>query len=206
VITALELLGAAILAAGGVVYLIRRAEIRYRARYGPPPKTERDEALAQLGTPARERAKALSAKCAKALAAYGEDDDLILDGNRRALEALSKMHLNLLVAQRDLVTLEVVKDAPSLRKQLTSTEEAVAIAETAELRESRAATEAILRRRLGNVARREALLAQIESDLQRIEAHVDLALEDATLGRAVAPLPGSIQLASGLFDESLREE
>lgn len=203
-ITAPELFGLALLAGAAATMWVRNAETRFRARH-LPPASEHDVALRQLGTPARDRAKALAAKCTKTLAAYGESDDLVIDGNRRALEELTRMHLRLLTAQREIVTLDVVKDAPSLRKQIASAETAVATADSEELRESRSATAAILRRRLDNVTRRETLLAQIESDLERIEAQIDLALEDATLNRTPAPVSQSIELASGLFDETLRQ-
>jgi hypothetical protein len=204
VISGFELFGLALLAGAAATMWIRNAEARFRAMHSLPP-SERDAALRQLGTPARDRAKALAAKCAKTLAAYGTSDDLVIDGNRRALEELTKMHLRLLTAHREIVTLDVVKDAPSLRKQIAAAETSVVSAGSEELRESRAATAAILRHRLDNVTRRETLLTQIESDLERIEAQIDLALEDATLNRSPAPVSHSIELASGLFDETLRQ-
>jgi hypothetical protein len=205
VISGFELFGLALLAGAAATMWVRNAEARFRAKHMLLP-TPYEAVVRELGTPARERAKALAAKCAKTLAAYGESDDLVVDGNRRALEELQRMHLRLLGAQREIVTLDVVKDASSLRKQIESAETSVTVAQSEELRESRAATAAILRRRLDNVARRETLLTQIESDLERIEAHIDLALEDATLNRTPAPVSMAIELASGLFDETLRQD
>ena len=56
------------------------------------------------------------------------------------------------------------------------------------LRDSKKATQAILKQRLRNLQRRSESMAEIDSDLTRIEQQVDLAVEDASLEAAAGDL------------------
>ncbi len=66
------------------------------------------------------------------------------------------------------------------------------------LQGSRRATAALLERRLTNLYDRDRLLNEHESDLQRIEAHVQLMLEDASLGGMPKEVDIEIGFASDL--------
>ncbi len=67
------------------------------------------------------------------------------------------------------------------------------------LRESRIATQSILKKRLANIHRREQTLAEVDSDLTRIEAQVDLILENATMQGKPETISTDIELASDLL-------
>jgi hypothetical protein len=84
--------------------------------------------------------------------------------------------------QREIATLE---------RELTTTQ--------GTLRASKEARLKLLRDRFDNVGTREASLAEIDSDLARIEAQIDLALEEATLRGRPTALSGHIQLTSELL-------
>jgi len=71
------------------------------------------------------------------------------------------------------------------------------------LRESKEATLRILEQRLANLERREQTLAEIDSDLTRIEAQVDLALENAGMRGKSEAISANIDLVSQLLDDSI---
>ncbi|MDW8262804.1 MAG: hypothetical protein RMJ35_09795, partial [Phycisphaerales bacterium] len=61
----------------------------------------------------------------------------------------------------------------------------------------------ILQRRMELLARRAQTIAEIEADLVRIEAEVDLALENATLGPQATCVTGSVKLATTMLESDL---
>jgi hypothetical protein len=70
------------------------------------------------------------------------------------------------------------------------------------LRDSKKATLAILNQRLRNLQRRNESLAEIDSDLTRIEQQIDLAVEDASLKGRPAAISANIDLVSHLLDDT----
>jgi hypothetical protein len=60
----------------------------------------------------------------------------------------------------------------------------------------------ILQQRLNNVNRRAESNAEIESDLSRVEAQVDLALESATMQGQAEVISANVELTSHLFDST----
>jgi hypothetical protein len=73
---------------------------------------------------------------------------------------------------------------------------------TPTLRTSKQATLNILEKRLANLERRGQSLAEIEGDLERIEAQVELARENAAMGSQPETVSANIQLASRMLDET----
>jgi hypothetical protein len=71
------------------------------------------------------------------------------------------------------------------------------------LRKSREATLKILQQRLAHVDRREESIAEIDSDLTRIEAQVDLAVESAGLRGKQATVSTDIHFVSQFLDEGV---
>ncbi|HEV2987445.1 MAG TPA: hypothetical protein VG759_03315, partial [Candidatus Angelobacter sp.] len=71
------------------------------------------------------------------------------------------------------------------------------------LRESKAATLSIIKQRLSNFRNRSRLLEEIDSDLTRIEAQVDLALENASIQGRPQTISTEIELASDLVGGTL---
>lgn len=153
----------------------------------------------KLGGAARQRYRKLEEKRQKLDTLYRENagDDLLLESNREALQKLSWLFLNLLVAQRNLATAPA-SDERDLRKEIAAIERDLPAASGA-FRTSAEGRLKLLRARLDNITHRESSLAEIESDLARIETQIDLALEEASLrGRPVA-ISSHIELTSHLL-------
>jgi hypothetical protein len=161
----------------------------------------RDRLLGTLGGAARQRYVKLEQKRQKLEKVYAEvgADDLLFDSNLAALRRLTFLYLKLLSAQRNLINLGPKADTSELQSQIAKLEAELPTAgET--VRESKEATLRLLRERLDNIDHRDQYLAEIDSDLARIEAQVDLALDEASLrGRPVA-LSSDVKLTSSLLD------
>lgn len=160
----------------------------------------RRQLLSRVGGAARQRYRRLEEKRAKleTLSADQAGDDLLYDSNRDALQKLTWLFLNLLVAQRNLLVAPA-SDERDLQKQLTAVERELASAPSNAARSSKEATLRLLRERLDNVQHRATSLAEIEADLARIETQFDLSLEEASLrGRPIA-ISANVELTSHLL-------
>ena len=178
-----------------------------REVHGDTEETRKKLAL-QLGGAARQRYRKLEQKRAKLEELYRQQrsDDLFADSNIDALRHLSWLFLNLLVAQRNVIV-GSGGDAKELQKQLASAERDLAAAENETLRTSKAAIVRLLRERLDNIGHRQLSIRELDADLTRIEAQLDLALEEASLrGRPLA-ISRNVELSSRLLnvDGSLDE-
>lgn len=173
---------------------------RVSARHG-----DTDDARAalrsQVGGAARRRYEKLEEKRVRLeeLNAANKSDDLLYDSNREALQKLTWLFLNLLVAQRNLIVAPQ-SDERELQKQISLAEREVAAATQSEsLRASKEATLRLLRERLDNVQHRQTYLAEIEADLARIETQFDVALEEAALRGRPAAISSNVELTSHLL-------
>jgi hypothetical protein len=167
---------------------------------------QKNELVAGLVPPRRERLRKLEARCGRVLQAYRQSntDSLIAEGNEEALKKIAWYFLKLLVAQQNLVTLASETNKEELESKIRQlTAETHDNHVTNSLKESRLATLATLQKRLANFGRREQSLQEIESDLQRIEAQVELALENATLSGKTETISADMDLVSTLLDESI---
>ncbi len=89
-----------------------------------------------------------------------------------------------------------------LTRQIQALESEMASSELSDsARESKKATLDILLKRLENFRQRTRMLKEIQSDLTRIEAQVDLALETATLRGTPQVIPENIELMSSLLQD-----
>ncbi|HEX7153081.1 MAG TPA: hypothetical protein VF618_16460 [Thermoanaerobaculia bacterium] len=161
----------------------------------------RDRLLRTLGGAARQRYVKLEQKRQKLEKVYRDvgSDDLLFDSNLAALKRLTWLYLKLLAAQRTLINLGPRADTRELQTQIAALEAELPAA-AATVRESKEATLRLLRERRDNIDHREQYLAEIDSDLARIEAQIDLALDEASLrGRPVA-LSSDVKLTSSLLD------
>jgi hypothetical protein len=162
--------------------------------------------IARLQPGARERLKRLDEKCARILEVYrqAEVEEFEIESNRGALEQLSRVYLKLLVARDHLQASKVHATDGDLRHRIAELERELAEAgQSPSLRESREATLEILRRRLANLLRCDQTLAEVDSDLERVEAQIDLALENARLRGRGDLIPVQVELASQLLDGGL---
>ena len=186
-----------------------RKVVQARANYQVRHTAEqtRHDLLARLSPEARVRLEKLAAKIGRAIALTRGDEtqDLLADSNLDALEKLGDLHLRLLVAEQDLQTARQQTDEAALTRQSTtlvaelqSTSRPLSPA----LRESKQATLDLTRKRLANAARRAESLAEVASDLARIEAQVDLVLDDTGLGGKPAAVSGNLNLLNRILESN----
>ena len=164
----------------------------------------RHDLLTQLSPEGRARLERLEAKLANVAALYRTNgsDNLLLDSSMEALQKLAALHLRLLVAERNLQTASSQVDEAALQRQeATLTHELTAggTSLSTSLRESKQATLELTQKRVANARRRAESLAEIASDLARIEAQVDLALEDAGLEGKPAVVTSNLNLLNQIL-------
>jgi hypothetical protein len=164
----------------------------------------RERIAETLGDAQKRRLAAVEEKCKKVEQLYGQtqNEDFLYDSNREALHKLTWLYMRLLVAQRNLQMLDVTSRESDLRGQIAGIGKELAGTMSDTLRDSKKATLGILNQRLRNLQRRTESLAEIDSDLTRIEQQVDLAAEDASLKGRPAAIFANIDLVSHLLDDS----
>lgn len=163
----------------------------------------RRQALVQLlNLDDRQRLGVLASKCNQILDVFRSQqaEDYILDTNAHALDTLRWVYLKLLVARHHLLSPAYNETESSLEQKIAAIDRELADASEAEsLRQSKAATQAILKKRLTNIHLRQQTLEEINSDMTRIEAQVDLILENATMQTKPQTISADIELASDLL-------
>lgn len=152
----------------------------------------------------RERSRSFFARVESLLPLLRQsEDEVTRSDSAEGLARLRWVHLKLLVARAHLEAAgspegdrRVQAQAAEIRQQLAHGEMSPGA------RESRQATLAMLEERLRNMSARQCRLDEIASDLDRIEAQVDLAAERAALhsGQAIAPF--QIDLATRMVDDA----
>jgi hypothetical protein len=158
----------------------------------------------------RKRIAELDRRCAKVLDVYrnAQAEDFLIETNRDALDNLRWVYIKLLIARFHLLTAGTDDTGQSLQRKIVSLEKDLQDSqETPALRQSKAATVDILKRRLANIERREQSLEEVESDLTRVESQVDLILDNAAMQGKPQTISTDLQLASdlvagGLFGEA----
>jgi hypothetical protein len=157
--------------------------------------------IKRVGGAARQRYVKLEEKRRRLEALYRETagDDLFFENNRDAMQRLTWLYLNLLVAQRNIVVAPP-SDARELHRQIAAYERELSAAPTAAVRASQQATIRMLRERLDNIQHREVSLAEIDADLTRIETQLDYALEEASLRGRPNAISANVELTSRLLE------
>jgi hypothetical protein len=161
------------------------------------------KALVDLLEPqARQRLAALIGRCNQVLEVYRSQqaEAYILDSNAQALSNLQWVYLKLLVARHHLLNPLNGETPQTLGKKIEELENDLKNGEETEsLRQSKTATLAILKKRLATMGRKKQTLAEIESDLTRIDNQIDLILENATVQGKPQTISADIELASDLL-------
>jgi hypothetical protein len=117
---------------------------------------------------------------------------------------LTWLYLRLLTGQQYLLSPESQTTEHKLRQQTATIERELQSDKLGpSLRESKAATLRIFAKRLDNLQRREQVLQEIDSDLTRIEAQVDLAVENASMSGESEAVSSNITLVSHMLDPAL---
>ena len=173
-------------------------------------QAKRNSLVQLLPSDYRRRLSDLECKCNKVIEVYrnAQAEDYLIDTNRHALQNLKWVYLKLLIARYHLLTAGTEDTPEALAKRIdTLQSELKDTQDTPALRQSRAATLDILRRRLANVQRREQSVEEVESDLTRVESQVDLILDNAAMQGQPQTIASDIELASdlvggGLFGEA----
>ena len=200
----------AVAGAGEFIYLLTMASNAGFQRWIDERRTQslhddteasRARLLSRVGGAARQRYKHLEEKRARLEALYLEyrSDDLLADSNREALQKLTWLFLNLLVAQRNLI-IAPASDAGDLQRQIATLERELATAPSESVKIAKEATLRLLRERLGNIQHRATSIAEVDADLARIETQFDLAIEEATLRGKPSAMSAGIELTSHLLD------
>jgi hypothetical protein len=162
----------------------------------------RKKLLSRVGGAARQRYIRLEEKRKKLEDLYRDhmSEDLFFDSNKEALQKLTWLFLNLLVAQRNLIVAPA-SDERGLQKQIASIERELDTipAGSEALRESKSATLRLLRERFDNIQHRTTSLAEIDADLNRIETQFDFVLEEATLRGRPTAISANVGLTSHLL-------
>jgi hypothetical protein len=164
-------------------------------------QSKRSSLVKLLPSDYQSRLANLERRCDKVLEVYrnAQAEEFLIDTNRDALENLKWVYLKLLIAHYHLLTAGTEDTPQSLEKKIASIQgELQNGKESSALRQSKAATLDILKRRLANIQRREQSLQEVESDLTRVESQVDLILDNAAMQGKPQTISTDIELASDL--------
>jgi hypothetical protein len=157
--------------------------------------------IKRIGGAARQRYVKLEEKRNRLETLFREyaGDDLFFENNRDALQRLTWLFLNLLVAQRNIVVAPA-SDERELHTQIAAYERELAASPSEAARSSLQATIRLLRERMHNIQHRETSLAEIDADLTRIETQIDFALEEASLRGRPNAISANVELTSRLLE------
>lgn len=168
-------------------------------------EAQRAALLSRLNPAQNRRLEALEAKCQHILQIYQDQqvNEFTVSSNTDALKRLQWIFLKLLVAQHYLNDRSTETSPQEIEAKIHQLESDLKLAGiTRTLRDSKEGTLRILQQRLNNVNRRAESNAEIESDLSRVEAQVDLALESATMQGQAEVISANVELTSHLFDST----
>jgi hypothetical protein len=168
-------------------------------------EAQRAALLSRLDSAQKHRLEALEAKCQRIIQIYQDQqvNEFTVLSNTDALKRLQWIFLKLLVAQHylnDGSRETSPEDIEAKIHQLENDLKLTGITRT--LRHSKEGTLRILQQRLANLNRRAESNAEIESDLGRVEAQIDLALESATMQGQAEVISANVELTSHLLDSS----
>jgi hypothetical protein len=197
-------------AAGEFMYLLTLASNPGFQRHIDDMRTEelrgdsedsRRSLVKRVGGAARQRYTKLEEKRRRLEALFRDNagDDLFYENNRDALQRLTWLYLNLLVAQRNIIVAPA-SDERELQKQIAAYQREIASSPSPAVRASNEATVRLLTERLHNVQHRETSLAEIDADLTRIETQLDFALEEASLRGRPNAISANVELTSRLLE------
>lgn len=164
-------------------------------------QAKRNSLVQLLPVEYKRRLQDLERRCDKVIEVYrnAQAEEFVVDTNREALENLKWVYLKLLIARYHLLTAGTEDTPDALARKIDALQSDLKNAQdTPALRQSRAATLDILKRRLANVQRREQTIEEVESDLTRVESQVDLILDNAAMQGKPQTISTDLELASDL--------
>lgn len=173
---------------------------------GRPPSAGWEELVGELGGPERSTLMELNAKLERILGLYDRfhADDLTSGQNRESLLALLGHCARLLLARENLARHWTDDDDRDLRAQAAALEAELKLEGlSAELRNSKVRTLEIVQARVENQRRRAQMGEEIASELRRIEAQFDLALENAAMSSTPRAISSDLAIDLARFDAAL---
>jgi len=181
------------------------------ARDTPTPSPRQQTAgweqlVGELSGQERSRLMALKAKMQRVTALYDRfhADDITSGQNRESLLALLGHYARLLQARENLALQWTDDDDRELREQADAIESQLKQADISEeLRNSKTRTLEIVQARIENQKRRSQMGEEIESELNRIEAQFDLALENAAMSSTPQAISSDLAIDLARFDAAL---
>ena len=162
--------------------------------------------MGELSGQERSRLMGLNAKLQRVLALYDRfhADDLTSGQNRESLLALLGHYARLLLARENLALHWTDDDDRELRGQAGALEDELKQTDLSqELRNSKLRTLEIVQARVENQRRRAQMGEEIESELRRIEAQFDLALENAAMSSTPQAISSDLAIDLAGFDAAL---
>ncbi len=168
-------------------------------------EAQRASLVSRLDAVQKKRLAKLEAKCQRILQVYHDQQvsEFTVSSNGDALKRFQWIFLKLLVAQHYLNDGGIETNPGEIRAKIHQLEQELLLTGlTRTLRESKEGTLRILQQRLANLDRREQSNAEIESDLARVEAQVELTLESATMQGQTEVISANLELTSHLLDSS----
>ena len=164
-----------------------------------------------LPADSKARLTKLQAKCEQTLQMYrnlqSDEFEFTIETNREALKKLQRTYLKLLVAKQHLAELDSPDAEQALKTQIVNFETDLRKGnDSPGVHDSKAATLNILKKRLNNLHRKAETLEEIDSDLTRIEAQVDLVRENAGMQSKPQTISADIELASDLVSGGLMND
>lgn len=169
----------------------------------PSAEEEYERLSAQIKVETRSRLRILERKRERILERQQEGgiDNFTLDANRYALQELLRVFAKLLLARQQLLTEDFATSIEKTQAEIESTQAALQGASQAQST-SQSATLGLQQERLKSLTQRQQKVAEIESDLKRIEAHFELALSESSMREK----PQGIATDIGLISEGLHED
>jgi hypothetical protein len=158
----------------------------------------------QLGPENKRAMNRLDDQCIRIESLWRAGDEFQLETNQQALRDLKWLYLKLLIARQHLLSAEAEADAAKLHAAIAALERELKDPRlSASTRDSKIATLAILKKRADNFGRRRQSLDEIDSDLARIDAQVDLVLENTTLEGKPQTIAANLDVVSQTLDAGM---
>jgi hypothetical protein len=180
-----------------------------RTATAPPARAQSagwEQLIGELSAQERARLMQLKAKLQRVIALYERfhADDITSGQNRESLLALLGHYARLLQARENLALQWTDDDDRELREQAGDIETQLQQAGLSdELRNSKTRTLEIVQARIENQKRRIQMAEEIESELNRIEAQFDLALENAAMSSTPQAISSDLAIDLARFDAAL---
>jgi hypothetical protein len=145
-------------------------------------------------------------KCMKIRQSYEDSTipEFLKLENGKALDKLLRAHLRLLLNRDKIDSADNPTKAESLKQQIAEADSELQSTPLPDsVRNSKQSTLDILKKRLVNVFGREQMAKEIDSALIRIEAQLDLALDNSLMPDPQSAISADIEIASQLLDDNV---